>query len=657
MSLLDRGVKFTATARGLTSGWTAQAKFTDAPLPSNVQLRQWETKPTGNWITGNLGTNNSDYEEGETVPFQLDVGGLSTSGNPYTFSVCRDFQSGTKRGYLFLAPFNTRRAAAPGGTITSTNGPFSGVNVTVNSVTEVGGQGTCGAGERQTMVSINSTGNATAFVLWGGHLAAPSDVFEGQPVGPGNGAASFPMNFHMNLLSPNKSVTINPGAVKPAKAAPALSTTASGSVAAGGEGADVAHLTLGTNPTGTISFTLYSDAGCTGSVFTSSATVNGNGDYSSGNFTANEAGTYHWRASYSGDPNNNPAGPTACADPAEAVVVAKASPTVTTSATPQATAGGTISDQATLAGGVGPTGTITFTVFGPNDATCSGTPTSGGSATVSGNGTYPSSAVPVTQAGTYRWIASYSGDANNNPAGPTACADPAEAVVVTKATPALATTPTPTSGTVGVTLNDAATLSGGSSPTGSITFTLYDPDQATCTGTPRFTQTVTVTGYGTYSTTGGFVTDKPGTWRWTASYSGDASNNPASTGCNDEQVAIGKVTPALTTTASGSVAAGGQVSDVAHLTLGTNPTGTISFTLYSDAGCTVSVFTSSATVSGNGDYASGSFTATQAGTYHWRASYSGDGNNNAAGPTACADPADAVVVTKASPQVTTGAHA
>src|SRR5207247_1354410 len=211
--------------------------------------------------------------------------------------------------------------------------------------------------------------------------------------------------------------------------------------------------------------------------------------------------------------------------------------------------------------------------------------------------------------------------------------------------------------TVGVTLNDAATLSGGSSPTGSITFTLYDPDQATCTGTPRFTQTVTVTGNGTYSTAGGFGKDKPGTWRWTASYSGDSSNNPASTGCNDEQVAIGKATPALTTTASGSVAAGGQVSDVAHLTLGTNPTGTISFTLYSDAGCTISgsVFTSSATVNGNGDYSSGNFTATQAGTYHWRASYSGDPNNNPAGPTACADPAEAVVVTKASPTVTTSA--
>src|SRR3989441_1153805 len=439
----DVNVQFFVTASGQTSGLVAQATFTDAALPSNVKLQQWETLPTGNWTTGSLGSSNSDYAEGEVVPFRLDVGGLATSGNPYTFSVCRDFQSGTKRGYLFLAPFNTSRAAAPGGTITSTNGPFNGVNVTINSVTEVGGQGGCGTGQRETSVSVNSTGNATAFVLWGGHLAAPSDVFEGQQVGPGNGgAASFPSNLHMNLLSPNKSVTISPGAVKPGKA-----------------------------------------------------------------------------------------------------------------------------------------------------------------------------------------------------------------------TPALVTTPTPTSGTVGVTLNDAATLSGGSSPTGSITFTLYDPDQATCTGTPRFTQTVTVTGNGTYSTTGGFVTDKPGTWRWRASYSGDGSNNLASTGCNDEQVAIGKATPALTTTASGSVAAGGQVSDVAHLTLGTNPTGTISFTLYSDAGGTISgsVFTSSATVNGNGDYSSGNFTANEAGTYRWRASYSGDLNNNAAGPTACADPAEAVVVTKAAPALTTTA--
>src|SRR2546426_9363011 len=86
----------------------------------------------------------------------------------------------------------------------------------------------------------------------------------------------------MNLLSPNKSVTINPGAVKPAKAAPALSTTASGSVAAGGEGADVAHPTPGAQPPGGSSFTLYSDAGGTGPGFFRSPPLRGHREPASG---------------------------------------------------------------------------------------------------------------------------------------------------------------------------------------------------------------------------------------------------------------------------------------------------------------------------------------------------------------------------------------
>src|SRR5207247_91037 len=142
--------------------------------------------------------------------------------------------------------------------------------------------------------------------------------------------------------------------------------------------------------------------------------------------------------------NNNPAGPTACADPAEAVVVTKASPTVTTSATPQATAGGTISDQALLAGSSGPnaTRTISFTVFGPNNATCALPGTPAGSAVVSGDGTYPSSAVPVVLAGAYRRNAAHP-ISNNNPALTTACNAPAEAIVVTKASPTVTTSATP----------------------------------------------------------------------------------------------------------------------------------------------------------------------------------------------------------------------
>src|SRR5205814_812552 len=105
--------------------------------------------------------------------------------------------------------------------------------------------------------------------------------------------------------------------------------------------------------------------------------------------------------------------------------------------------------------------------------------------------------------------------------------------------------------TTPATLNDAATLSGGFGPTGTITFNLYDPDQAGCTGTPRFTQTVTVNGNGTYSTTGGFPADKSGTWNWTATYSGDNNNAPAASNCGSEPVQI--------TAGKGKVTGGGQV--------------------------------------------------------------------------------------------------
>ena len=42
---------------------------------------------------------------------------------------------------------------------------------------------------------------------------------------------------------------------------------------------------------------------------------------------------------------------------------------------------------------------------------------------------------------------------------------------------------------VGGQISDTATLAGGANPTGDITFTLFGPDNATCTGDPIFTST------------------------------------------------------------------------------------------------------------------------------------------------------------------------
>ena len=81
-------------------------------------------------------------------------------------------------------------------------------------------------------------------------------------------------------------------------------------------------------------------------------------------------------------------------------------------------------------------------------------------------------------------------------------------------------------------------MSGGSNPTGTITFSLYGPNDTSCDTTAIYTQTVALSGT-TATTLPGFPTVAAGTYRWgTASYAGDANNNAASSGCGAEAVVI-----------------------------------------------------------------------------------------------------------------------
>jgi hypothetical protein len=104
--------------------------------------------------------------------------------------------------------------------------------------------------------------------------------------------------------------------------------------------------------------------------------------------------------------------------------------TLVTSVLPVIGLGGHTHDTATLYAFNNPTGTLTFKLFGPNNPNCAGSPIfTSPSVAVNGNATYVSAnfAPPVT--GTYRWRASYSGDANNAPAVGS-CSDTAEIVHV-----------------------------------------------------------------------------------------------------------------------------------------------------------------------------------------------------------------------------------
>jgi sugar lactone lactonase YvrE len=410
---------------------------------------------------------------------------------------------------------------------------------------------------------------------------------------------------------------------------------------------DTVQLSGGYSPSGTITFSLYFGASCSGTpVDTETVGVGGNGTYSTPvGYKPAAAGVYEWVAFYSGDGNNTPASGN-CGD--EQVTISQSAPTLTTTPNPSRTVIGTVlQDTATLANGFAPTGQITFTLYqGPD---CSGSPVATEKVTVNGNGAYgTANGFQAIAPGTYQWTASYSGDANNSPVG-SPCGE--EQVTVTSVgTPTLTTTPSPTSTQVGGTLQDNATLSGGSAPTGSITFTLYPTSD--CSGPFAYQQKVAVTGNGSYGTSTGYATANGGTYEWTASYSGDGNNTPATSSCGQEPVSVIGVNISTTPQpASGQV--GGRLNDSATLSGGNNPTGSIIFHLYPRPDCSgTPIFNTKAPqVNGDGTYSGqNTYTVPAPGTYQWTATYNGDGANKSVSSPCGSEP---VTVTTAQTSLST----
>ena len=201
----------------------------------------------------------------------------------------------------------------------------------------------------------------------------------------------------------------------------------------------------------------------------------------------------------------------------------------------------------------------------------------------------------------------------------------------------IVTATNPPSGTIPATLNDTATLSGGSDPVaGTITFNLYGPNDTTCANPAIFTQTVNVNGNGTYSTINGLLVTTPGTYEWTASYSGDAGGNQASsTKCGDEAVVVAKATPSP---ASAQNLLPNDSATITGVDKIATPTGTVDFRLFGPSDTTCSgtpVFQQLAVALSNTGSASTSNTtftvdASTAGIYRWTVHYSGDSNYVAA---------------------------
>lgn len=475
--------------------------------------------------------------------------------------------------------FFASATSIPGGaTVTATNEDITTViggvapvtptlTTTASPTVPVGNQVT----DTATLAGGNNPSGTITFSLFGpdNPTCAPAAAFTSPVTVTGNGVytsaaftpmtpgvyrwvASYSGDANNNSVStacgdPAEDVTVTPATTP----TPAITTVATPPAVNPGVSSDAATLTAPAGvtvppapaPTGTITFQLFGpdNPQCnplSPIVFTSSVPVDhfGAPAYSSGpspNLTA--AGTYHWVATYSGDANYPAAGPTACSDPAETITLAGPGPTLpvlTTTASGTVSVGGQISDTANLSGGNNPTGTITFGLFGPDDATCAAAPAFISTVPVSGNASYPSGPFTPTQPGVYRWTASYSGDANNQPVS-SPCNAPNESVTVTPVgTPALVTQVSPTTASVGQPIVDTATLSGATNPTGTITFNAFGPNDATCAGAPVYTATVPVNGNGAYPASPAFVPTAPGTYRFIAAYGGDANNAPIVGVCN-----------------------------------------------------------------------------------------------------------------------------
>ncbi|MFL6163950.1 MAG: hypothetical protein ACJ74U_17235 [Jatrophihabitantaceae bacterium] len=281
------------------------------------------------------------------------------------------------------------------------------------------------------------------------------------------------------------------------------------------------------NAGGTVTYHAYAGANtCSGTdLLNSQVTVTSGVVPNSTTFTPSAAGSYSFQAVYSGDGNNN--GATSVCSTEQLLV--KANPSIgTTLSAASVDVGSTVHDSATLTGATGDAGgTVAYTAY--TNSGCTLGARDAGTVTVTNAVVPDSNALTFNTAGTYYWQAVYTGDAKNNGATST-CTE--EQLVVNPLQPSVSTAQN-------LIPNDAFTLSDGFSPTGSITFSLFAPADASCSGLPALTQTVTVNGNGTYATTNTTIKASiEGTWRWQSSYGGDANNLPVTSTCGTEQFTI-----------------------------------------------------------------------------------------------------------------------
>ncbi len=313
------------------------------------------------------------------------------------------------------------------------------------------------------------------------------------------------------------------------------------------------------------------------------------------------------------------------------------SPTIATVISPSSsiTAGTAAHDTSALSGASAhPTGTVTYKLYSDNHCGTLVSDLTPASNSVSSSTLPDSTAYTFNTAGTFYFVATYSGDNNN--IGPISSGCSAEPLVVGPKAPAVSTVISPAGPiALGAQAHDTSSLTGAVNPTGTVTYKLYS-DSACGTLVADLTPTTNTVTSPTLPDSKPFTFSTAGTFYFVATYSGDNNNTgPVSSGCSAEPLVVNKATTSTVTAIKqgGStvttVQPGTSVTDVATVSgqVGSVvPTGTVSFLFYSTIDCSGTSTAAGSPALSNGVATSTSVGPLSANNYSFKATYSGDAN-------------------------------
>jgi len=116
-------------ATGVVSGTSAQTSFEDDSV--KVTLEGWDLTPNDKWSTGQI----SGYYEGESIPFKLEIEGLSTGLK--TVTINHDYYNGSAIGINYLTDYPASAPYDPATNI-DPDGPFGSLLASSSPFTVLG---------------------------------------------------------------------------------------------------------------------------------------------------------------------------------------------------------------------------------------------------------------------------------------------------------------------------------------------------------------------------------------------------------------------------------------------------------------------------------------------------------------------------------------